>query len=70
MNDSESYKNILNSNDSSNLLDCNIPIKKDTRNFTEFNFINTNPRSLCPKINSLLDTIEEMDLSLAVITET
>ena len=33
-------------------------------------FVNTNARSLCPKINSLIDTIEELDASFAVVTET
>ena len=32
--------------------------------------INTNARSLCPKINSLLDTMEELEASVAVVTET
>ena len=35
-----------------------------------FTIINTNAPSLCPKINSLIDCIEEMEASLAVITET
>ena len=32
--------------------------------------INTNARSLCPKINSLIDSIEELDAALAIVTET
>ena len=41
----------------------------DTKNL-QFNLINTNARSLCPKVNSLLDCFDEMGVSLAVITET
>ena len=37
---------------------------------TQINIINTNARSLCPKIDSLIDCFEEMDGTLAVITET
>ena len=33
-------------------------------------FINTSARSLCPKINSLIDPIEELDAAFAVVTET
>ena len=32
--------------------------------------INTNSRSLCPKINSLVDCFEELEVDVAVITET
>ena len=32
--------------------------------------INTNARSLCPKVNSLLDCFNEMNVSVGVITET
>ena len=32
--------------------------------------MNTNARSLCPKIDSLLDCIEEMEATVAVVTET
>ena len=35
-----------------------------------FTLINTNARSLCPKINSLLDCFEEMNVDVAVVTET
>ena len=35
-----------------------------------FTFINTNSRSLCPKMNAFIDTFKEMEASLAVVTET
>lgn len=35
-----------------------------------FTIINTNARSLCPKIHSLTDCMDEMDASLAIVTET
>lgn len=35
-----------------------------------FTFINTNARSLCPKINSLIDCFDELDATAAVVTET
>ena len=34
------------------------------------NIINTNARSLCPKINSLIDCYEELDVTLGVVTKT
>ena len=37
---------------------------------TKMRVINTNARSLCPKIDSLVDVMEESDASLAVVTET
>ena len=37
---------------------------------TPINFINTNARSLCPKIDSLIDCYEEMDVTLGIVTET
>ena len=37
---------------------------------TNFNVINTNTRSLCPKIVSLTDMIDEMNTDLAIVTET
>ena len=36
----------------------------------DFIVINTNARSLCPKINSLVDCFEEVGASLGIITET
>ena len=32
--------------------------------------LNTNARSLCPKINSLIEAMEELDTAMAVVTET
>ena len=37
---------------------------------TTLNIINTNARSLCPKIESLIDCINETDTQIAVVTET
>ena len=37
---------------------------------TDFTIINTNARSLCQKINSLLVCFEELEADLAIITET
>ena len=37
---------------------------------TQINIINTNARSLCPKIDSLIDCFEELDGTIAVVTET
>ena len=51
-------------------LDLNIETKKEKKQYTNFTCINTNSRSLCPKINSLIDTIDELDASMAVVTET
>ena len=34
------------------------------------NIINTNARSLCPKIESLIDCFEELEVTLGVVTET
>ena len=36
----------------------------------KFNFLNTNARSLCPKISSLIDNFKELECAMAVITET
>ena len=35
-----------------------------------FTIINTNARSLCPKINSLVDCFEEVGAQLGIVTET
>ena len=35
-----------------------------------FTFLNTNARSLSPKINSLIDCFDEMDAAFGVVTET
>ena len=37
---------------------------------TAINIINTNARSLCPKIESLIDCCEELDVTLGIVTET
>ena len=42
---------------------------KDNKDYV-FTFINTNARSLGPKINSLIDCFEEMEVAFGVITET
>ena len=42
----------------------------DMRKKNRLNLINTNARSLCPKIDSLLDCFEELEVDLAVVTET
>ena len=36
---------------------------------TSFTIINTNSRSLCPKIDSLIDCMTECDARVAVVTE-
>ena len=45
-------------------------MRREKKEFTDFTIINTNARSLCPKINSLIDTIDKLDAAVAVITET
>ena len=37
---------------------------------TKINIINTNARSLCPKIESLINCFEELDVTIGVVTET
>ena len=39
-------------------------------NFDDFIIMNTNARSLCPKVDSFIDNFNELEASLAVITET
>ena len=39
-------------------------------NKPNINIINTNARSLCPKIDSLIDCFDEMDTTLGIVTET
>ena len=39
-------------------------------NKTNFSIVNTNARSLCPKIRSLLDCFSELNTDIAVLTET
>lgn len=52
------------------MLNARIKEKRKEGQYADFTFLNTNARSLCPKINSLIDTIEEMDASMAVVMET
>ena len=44
--------------------------KDDFKNKTHITFLNTNARSLCPKIDWLIDSFNELDASFSVITET
>ena len=57
----------INDNDDSILEESN---KQNKTLSTEFTIINTNARSLCPKIHSLLDCFTELKADLAIITET
>ena len=41
--------------------------KKEVKPIT---IVNTNARSLCPKIESLIDCLEEMDAAIGIVTET
>ena len=43
---------------------------KRNGSYVDITFINTNARSLRPKINSLIDNIDELDAAFAVVTET
>ena len=52
------------------MLNKNIKTVQERKQYIEFTFVNTNSRSLCPKINSLIDTIEELDAAFALVTET
>ena len=50
---------------------CDTELKNKTDNsLTRLLFLNTNARSLCPKIESLLDCFEEMNASVGIVTET
>ena len=47
------------------------PVTKENKHDgTQINVINTNARSLCPKIESLIDCFDEMEVTLGVVTET
>ena len=37
---------------------------------TPINIVNTNARSLCPKIESLIDCYKALDVTLGIVTET
>ena len=41
-----------------------------SKNMTKLSIINTNARSLAPKLGSLVDCMVETDTKLAVVTET
>ena len=45
-------------------------VNEKKSNKTSFTVVNTNARSLCPKIHSLLDCFIELDADLAILTET
>lgn len=45
-------------------------IKQTNTMSTNLTIINTNARSLCPKITSLIDCLDEMQGTVAIITET
>ena len=42
----------------------------DPNKETMISIVNTNARSLCPKIDSLIDCFEELDATIGVVTET
>ena len=44
--------------------------ENNTAGMDDFLIINTNARSLCPKINSFIDCYNELDAKLAIVTET
>ena len=47
------------------------PVQDENKQMsTLINVINTNVRSLCPKIDSLIDCFDEMDATIGIITET
>ena len=49
----------------------NEPVEENNKHLiTPINIINTNARSLCPKIDSLIDCFEELDVTLGIVTET
>ena len=50
--------------------DCKENKENNDRSYSNFTIINTNARSLCPKIRSLLDCFEDMSVDLAFVTET
>ena len=53
------------------LLDVVLPYAKNkTSRDDDFIIINTNARSLCPKVNSFIDCFNELDAQLAIVTET
>ena len=68
MNANEEENNMRNSTNISNF--SKTSNKQNRRPKTrQFNFLLTNARSLAPKIESLLDYFEELDLSMAIVAE-
>ena len=47
-----------------------IDLQSGEKNVTAFTIVNTNARSLCPKIHSLIDCFNELEADIAIITET
>lgn len=45
-------------------------LSDNNKKCTKFNVVNTNARSIGPKKNSLIDCMEEQDITLALVTET
>ena len=52
------------------MLNKNITTKKEKGEYTVLTMLNTNARSLCPKVKSLIDCVDEMEAGFAVVTET
>ena len=50
--------------------DSDVEASIDSNKAMPINVINTNARSLCPKIDSLIDCFEEMDATVGIVTET
>ena len=46
------------------------PVEENKTMVTPINIVNRNARSLCPKIESLIDCYEELDVTLGIVTET
>ena len=66
-----SYPNSSKSDISSEVLSMNTTNKTDTNVLTrKIAFINTNARSLAPKMESLADCMYEIEASIAIVTET
>ena len=59
------------SDEDPNTLDLTLPwAENKTNNDDEFMIINTNARSLAPKMNSFIECCRELDCKLAIVTET
>ena len=69
--DDNSYKSDEFDNDDSNEFDLQMEVSENKRvEKNYFTILNTNARSICPKIGSFIDCFKEMDACLAVVTET